>query len=264
LSLCGSAEKARRQLQNFRHRAERRFMKDNRPRQYIYPLRPAMRIVTDPFFVVPRQSSQVEHHLHSPANPNREAGSTAVQEVAFTARRCIAYVQAASTPGSASMNSRLNLFLLQTAHQTIFLKKSTQIPRRRPSMGRDHGGTLRCQGSALLMLRFQRQNRRFSSRPATAKTICRRSHSSPRRSCSAGANPSTPIPWTKQLALHTQTRITPSAPRQILAQEETGVTKPSIPSPVPYAIESLTNEIEIYCATLPSKIYNDGRNGAWP
>jgi len=43
-----------------------------------------MRIVTDIFRVVPRQSFQVEHHLPISGYHIREAGSTAVQEVAFT------------------------------------------------------------------------------------------------------------------------------------------------------------------------------------
>ena len=65
---------------------------------YIYPPRPAMRIVTDTFRVVPHQLpswntiSISGYHI-------REAGSTAVQEVAFTLADGMAYVQAAIDAG---------------------------------------------------------------------------------------------------------------------------------------------------------------------
>src|SRR6476660_8706543 len=65
---------------------------------YIYPVRPAMRIVTDIFAWcrenVPRWNTISISGYHI-----REAGSTAVQEVAFTIANGIAYVQAALDAG---------------------------------------------------------------------------------------------------------------------------------------------------------------------
>src|SRR6185295_18282386 len=61
---------------------------------YIYPPRPSLRIVTDIFAFCERELPQWNtisvsgYHI-------REAGSTAVQEVAFTLANGIAYVQAA-------------------------------------------------------------------------------------------------------------------------------------------------------------------------
>src|SRR5579863_6001793 len=61
---------------------------------YIYPVRPAMRIVTDVFAwcrtELPKWNTISISGYHI-----REAGSTAVQEVAFTLANAIAYVQAA-------------------------------------------------------------------------------------------------------------------------------------------------------------------------
>ena len=68
---------------------------------YIYPPRPSLRIVTDIFAFCEHELPQWNtisisgYHI-------REAGSTAVQEIAFTLANAIAYVQAASTRGSTS------------------------------------------------------------------------------------------------------------------------------------------------------------------
>src|SRR5262249_14994313 len=65
---------------------------------YIYPVRPAMRIVTDVFAwckdELPRWNTISISGYHI-----REAGSTAVQEVAFTLADGIAYVRAALDAG---------------------------------------------------------------------------------------------------------------------------------------------------------------------
>ncbi|MEJ7607527.1 MAG: methylmalonyl-CoA mutase family protein [Bryobacteraceae bacterium] len=67
---------------------------------YIYPPRPAMRIVTDLFAWAGREMPEWNtisisgYHI-------REAGSTAVQEVAFTLANAIAYIQAAIDAGLA-------------------------------------------------------------------------------------------------------------------------------------------------------------------
>jgi methylmalonyl-CoA mutase, N-terminal domain len=67
---------------------------------YIYPPRPAMRIITDLFAWAAREVPEWNtisisgYHI-------REAGSTAVQEVAFTMANAIAYIDAAVTAGLA-------------------------------------------------------------------------------------------------------------------------------------------------------------------
>src|SRR5207244_9748169 len=65
---------------------------------YIYPPRPSLRIVTDIFAFCERELpawntiSISGYHI-------REAGSTAIQEVAFTFAHAVAYVQAAIDAG---------------------------------------------------------------------------------------------------------------------------------------------------------------------
>jgi methylmalonyl-CoA mutase N-terminal domain/subunit len=78
---------------------------------YIYPPRPSLRIVTDIFAFCERELPQWNtisisgYHI-------REAGSTAVQEVAFTLANAIAYVQAAVDAGLDvnSFGQRLSFF----------------------------------------------------------------------------------------------------------------------------------------------------------
>ncbi|HEV8317735.1 MAG TPA: methylmalonyl-CoA mutase family protein [Vicinamibacterales bacterium] len=78
---------------------------------YIYPPRPSLRIVTDMFAFCERELPQWNtisisgYHI-------REAGSTAVQEVAFTFANAIAYVQAAIDAGLDvnSFGQRLSFF----------------------------------------------------------------------------------------------------------------------------------------------------------
>lgn len=78
---------------------------------YIYPPRPAMRIVTDVFAWAGREVPEWNtisisgYHI-------REAGSTAAQEIAFTLSNAIAYIQAALDAGLAidSFAPRLSFF----------------------------------------------------------------------------------------------------------------------------------------------------------
>jgi methylmalonyl-CoA mutase N-terminal domain/subunit len=78
---------------------------------YIYPPRPAMRIITDMFAWAAQEVPQWNtisisgYHI-------REAGSTAVQEVAFTLANAIAYIEAAIRAGLAvdSFAPRLSFF----------------------------------------------------------------------------------------------------------------------------------------------------------
>ena len=78
---------------------------------YIYPTRPAMRIITDMFAWAARETPEWNtisisgYHI-------REAGSTAVQELAFTFANAIAYIEAALAAGLAvdSFAPRLSFF----------------------------------------------------------------------------------------------------------------------------------------------------------
>ena len=86
---------------------------------YIYPPRPAMRLITDTFAWAGREVPEWNtisisgYHI-------REAGSTAVQEVAFTFANAIAYIQAAIDAGLPvdTFAPRLSFFF--NAHNDFF------------------------------------------------------------------------------------------------------------------------------------------------
>jgi methylmalonyl-CoA mutase N-terminal domain/subunit len=86
---------------------------------YIYPPQPAMRIITD-LFAWAGQEVPEWNTISISGYHIREAGSTAIQEVAFTLANAIAYVQAAIDAGLEvdSFAPRLSFFF--NAHNNFF------------------------------------------------------------------------------------------------------------------------------------------------
>jgi methylmalonyl-CoA mutase N-terminal domain/subunit len=86
---------------------------------YIYPPRPSMRIITDIFAYCAEHLPQWNtisisgYHI-------REAGSTAVQEIAFTLANGIAYVEAAVAAGLAVDDFAPRLSFFWNAHNNLF------------------------------------------------------------------------------------------------------------------------------------------------
>src|SRR6266446_5471594 len=78
---------------------------------YIYPPRPAMRIITD-LFAWAGQELPEWNTISISGYHIREAGSTAIQEVAFTFANAIAYIEAAPAAGPHidSFAPRLSFF----------------------------------------------------------------------------------------------------------------------------------------------------------
>jgi len=85
---------------------------------YIYPPRPALRLVTD-IFAFCRERAPEWNTISISGYHIREAGSTAIQEVAFTLANAIAYVEAARARGLAvdDFAPRLSFFL--SAHNDL-------------------------------------------------------------------------------------------------------------------------------------------------
>ncbi len=78
---------------------------------YIYPPRPAMRIITD-LFAWAAQELPEWNTISISGYHIREAGSTAVQEVAFTLADAIAYIEAAQAVGPRCRFVRAAPFVL--------------------------------------------------------------------------------------------------------------------------------------------------------
>ncbi len=86
---------------------------------YIYPPRPSMRIVTD-IFAYCREHLPAWNTISISGYHIREAGSTAVQEIAFTLANGIAYVQAAVDAGLSVDEFAPRLSFFWNAHNNLF------------------------------------------------------------------------------------------------------------------------------------------------
>ena len=122
---------------------------------YIYPPRPAMRIITDLFAWA--QAEVPEWNTISISGYHiREAGSTAVQEVAFTLANAIAYIEAALKAGLAidSFAQRLSFFF--GAHND-FLEEIAKFRAARRLYARIMKERFGATDPKSLMLRFHTQ-----------------------------------------------------------------------------------------------------------
>jgi len=122
---------------------------------YIYPIRPAMRIITDLFAWASREMPEWNtisisgYHI-------REAGSTAIQEVAFTLANAIAYVQSAIDAGLDVdvFAPRLSFFF--NAHNN-FLEEIAKFRAARRAWAKIVRERFRAKNDRSCMLRFHAQ-----------------------------------------------------------------------------------------------------------
>jgi methylmalonyl-CoA mutase N-terminal domain/subunit len=209
---------------------------------YIYPVRPAMRIVTDVFAwckdELPRWNSISISGYHI-----REAGSTAVQEVAFTLADGIAYVTAAREAGLEVDQFAPQLSFFFNVHND-FLEEIAKFRAARRLWARIMKERFRAEDERSLMLRFHAQTAGSSltaQQPennmvrvgiqALAAVLggCQSLHTN-----SLDEALALPSEGSALIALRTQ---------QIIAQE-TGVANTIDPVAGSYAIEALTTAIE--------------------
>ena len=105
---------------------------------YIFPVRHAMRLVTDVFawaaVEVPDWNTISISGYHM-----REAGCTAVQEVAFTLADAKTYVRAAVDAGMAVDGFAPRLSFFFNAHNNLF-EEAAKFSRSAADVGADHAG----------------------------------------------------------------------------------------------------------------------------
>ena len=122
---------------------------------YIFPPAPSMRIITD-IFAFCNKSVPAWNTISISGYHIREAGSTAVQEVAFTLANGIAYVQAAIDAGLDvdSFGARLSFFF--NAHQD-FLEEVAKYRAARRMWARIMKERFKATNPKAMMLRFHTQ-----------------------------------------------------------------------------------------------------------
>jgi len=219
---------------------------------YIYPLHPAMRIVTDIFSWCRRELpswntiSISGYHI-------REAGSTEVQEIAFTLANAIAYVEAAVASGLQVDEFAPQISFFFNSHNE-FLMQIAKFRAARRLWARTMRDRFGAKDPRSLMLRFHAQTAGSSLTAQQPENnlvrVALQSLAAVLGGCqslhSNGLDEALALPTERSalLALRTQ---------QIIAQE-TGVANTVDPVAGSYVIEKLTNEIETGAQEYISKI----------
>ena len=219
---------------------------------YIYPIRPAMRIVTD-IFAWCRTEIPNWNAISISGYHIREAGSTAVQEVAFTLANAIAYVDAAVATGLRADDIAPQISFFFNSHNGLLdeVAKFRAARRLWARIVRDRFGA-RDQRSMLLRFHAQTGGSTLTAQQPENNLIrvalqamaavlggCQSLHTN-----SLDEALALPTEQSALLALRTQ---------QIIAAE-TGVANTIDPVGGSYAIEHLTGEIESGAAAYIQKI----------
>ena len=223
---------------------------------YIYPPRPSLRIVTD---IVAYCDSELPawHPISISGYHIREAGSTAVQEIAFTFSHAIAYVQSACDAGLNinSFGRRLSFFF--NSHNDFLeeIAKFRAARRLWANLMRDRFGATEPRAQ---QLRFHTQtagSTLTSQQPdnnivrVTLQAMAAVLGGTQSLHCN-GRDEALGLPTeaSAQIALRTQ---------QIIAAE-TGVTNTVDPVAGSWAVEQLTDKIEREAITLIDRIEEQG------
>jgi methylmalonyl-CoA mutase N-terminal domain/subunit len=209
---------------------------------YIYPVRPAMRIVTDVFAwcqdLLPRWNTISISGYHI-----REAGSTAVQEVAFTLADGIAYVQAALDAGLAVDEFAPQLSFFFNVHND-FLEEIAKFRAARRLWARIMKERFAAKDQRSLMLRFHAQTAGSSLTAQQAENNIVRVGLQALAAVLGGCQSLHTNSLDEALALPTEDSALIALRTQQIIAHETGVANTIDPVAGSYAIESLTGQIE--------------------
>ncbi|MGC8874186.1 MAG: acyl-CoA mutase large subunit family protein [Chloroflexia bacterium] len=225
---------------------------------YIFPPQPSMRLVVDIFRYcrahMPRWNTISISGYHI-----REAGATAVQEVAFTLANGIAYVEAARQAGLEVDEFAPRLSFFFNAHNNLFEEVAKFRAARRlwARIMRERFGA---RDPRSMMLRFHTQTAGCtltSQQPlnnivrVTVQTLA---------AVLGGTQSLHTNSFDEALALPTETAATVALRTQQIVAYESGVADTADPLGGSYFVEALTDEIEARAEALLAEI--DRRGGA--
>ena len=219
---------------------------------YIYPVRPAMRIVTD-IFAWCRENVPKWNTISISGYHIREAGSTAVQEVAFTLADGIAYVQAALDAGLGIDEFAPQLSFFFNAHNDL-LEEIAKYRAARRLWARIMAERFGATDPRSLMLRFHAQTAGSSLTAQQPEYNIGRVAIQALAAVLGGCQSLHTNSLDEALALPTEDSALIALRTQQILAHETGVTNTVDPVAGSYAIESLTNEIEALAGVYISKI----------
>jgi methylmalonyl-CoA mutase N-terminal domain/subunit len=209
---------------------------------YIYPPGPSMRLITDCFaFVkerVPRWNSISISGYHI-----REAGATAVQEVAFTLASGIAYVEAAREAGLLVDEFAPQLSFFFNAHNNLLEEVSKFRAARRlwARIMRDRFGA---KDPRSLMLRFHAQTAGSALTAQQPMNNIVRVTIQALAAVLGGCQSLHTNSMDEALSLPSEAAVRIALKTQQILAEETGVADTVDPLGGAYAVERMTKEIE--------------------
>ncbi len=209
---------------------------------YIYPIRPAMRLVTD-IFAWCRTEIPIWNAISISGYHIREAGSTDVQEVAFTLADGIAYVEAALAAGMAVDEFAPQLSFFFNAHNE-FLAQVAKFRAARRLWARLMKERFGAKDPRSMMLRFHAQTAGSSLTAQQPENNLVRVAIQALSAVLGGCQSLHANGLDEALALPTEEAALLALRTQQIISQETGVTNTADPFAGSYAIESLTNEIE--------------------
>src|SRR5450432_298949 len=223
---------------------------------YIYPVRSAMRIVTD-IFSWCRDNLPKWNTISISGYHIREAGSTAVQEVAFTLGDGMAYVQAAINAGLNVDDFAPQLSFFFNAHNDL-LEEIAKFRAARRLWARIMRDQFHAKDPRSLLLRFHAQTAGSSLTAQQPENNIVRVAIQALAAVLGGCQSLHTNSLDEALALPTEDAALIALRTQQIIAHETGVTNTIDPVAGSYAIEQLTNEIETGALAYIDKIHAMG------
>ncbi len=218
---------------------------------YIYPPKQSMRIITD-IFEWCSDELPAWNTISISGYHIREAGSTAVQEVAFTLSNGKAYVQAALEKGLDInvFGKRLSFFF--NAHNNLFeeVAKFRAARRMWAKMMRDSGAT----DSRAMMLRFHTQTGGSTLTAQQPLNNISRVTIQTLAAVLGGTQSLHTNGYDEALSLPTEEAARTALRTQQIAAYESGIADTADPLGGSYFVEALTNEVEQKAWRLIEKI----------
>ena len=219
---------------------------------YIYPVRPAMRVVTD-IFAWCRSELPNWNTISISGYHIREAGATAVQEVAFTLANAIAYVQAALDAGLAVNEFAPQLSFFFNAHNDL-LEEIAKFRAARRLWARLMHDRFGARNSRSMLLRFHAQTAGSALTAQQPENNVVRVAIQALAAVLGGCQSLHANALDEALALPTESAALLALRTQQIIAEETGVANTIDPVGGAYLIEYLTDEIEAHAREYLDKI----------
>jgi methylmalonyl-CoA mutase N-terminal domain/subunit len=223
---------------------------------YIYPVRPAMRIVTD-IFAWCRSELPNWNTISISGYHIREAGSTAVQEVAFTLGNAIAYVEAAIGAGLAVDEFAPQLSFFFNAHSDL-LEEIAKFRAARRLWARLMRERFGAQKPDSMRLRFHAQTAGSALTAQQPENNIVRVAIQALSAVLGGCQSLHCNALDEALALPTEPAALLALRTQQILAHESGVANTIDPVAGSYAIEKLTDEIEAQAREYLTRIDSMG------